>query len=775
MIEEILKWLGLWEEGYNEVALSFEGGLGTGQSIAIGLLALLILWYSWQGSQRLAQRSRRLLLLTLRLIAIALVILIFTQPALALLNVIPIKTRVLILVDTSLSMSLPVTAGGPSRISSVTKALGELDVGGLRETFDLEIYGFDSGLRPMDASILNRAKEPASMGRGTDIMAALKDAAAYTPETISSILLFSDGSDNATFAGDDEDKLDEVKAELADLRVPVISIAAASREKLKDLAIEDVSHGDYGFIRNALDIEVTLKARGVNDVTVPITLKQGGKVLAIASVKLEGKDREVVGAKLSFVPDRVGKYLYTISVPVFEGEAIVSNNTRQFTMKILRDKVRVLHVTGSPSWDVRFMREFLKEEPTVDLISFYILREVMDRTFSTQDELSLIPFPVNRLFDINRELKTFDLVIFQNFESDIYLTNPRYLENIRDYVTEEGGGFMMLGGGRSFSSGRYQESPVAEILPVGLAAEQPFIEGEFRSFLTPDGERHPITSLSVSDDAAENAAIWEALPELEGFNLNMGLKADAIALAVHPHEAVLGENLPVISVREIGRGRTMAITTDTLWRWSFIQTGKGGTSNEYVTFVRNSIRWLTGDPEHRRVAVSVDKSTYQAGETVEARIRALDRNYRPLEDAEIELKIIDSEGNEKDIETFPEDDAFRASFVPDRDGGYILKTKAFSKGREIGHDQVPFTVEYSAIEFKDPWPDTALMENIAKATGGKFYMLPKIPKPSDIPVKKAQKIAGKKPIPLWDTLPALLLIAGVFCTEWYLRKRWGLY
>src|SRR3990172_8985382 len=119
MIEAILKRLGLWAEGYNDAALSFEGRLEIWQTIVIGIIAAIILWYSWKGSQRLNQGSRRLLLLALRFVAICLVIIIFTQPAIALLNVIPIRTRVAVLIDTSLSMSLPSYAGGPSRMSLV--------------------------------------------------------------------------------------------------------------------------------------------------------------------------------------------------------------------------------------------------------------------------------------------------------------------------------------------------------------------------------------------------------------------------------------------------------------------------------------------------------------------------------------------------------------------------------------------------------------------------------------------------------------------------------
>ena len=79
-----------------------------------------------------------------------------------------------------------------------------------------------------------------------------------------------------------------------------------------------------------------------------------------------------------FTPERVGNYLYEISTPVLDGEALAENNARSFLLKVIRDKIRVLHVAGRPSWDERFLRGLLKRDPNVDLVSFFILRTETD-------------------------------------------------------------------------------------------------------------------------------------------------------------------------------------------------------------------------------------------------------------------------------------------------------------------------------------------------------------------------------------------------------------
>jgi hypothetical protein len=95
-------------------------------------------------------------------------------------------------------------------------------------------------------------------------------------------------------------------------------------------------------------------------------------------------------------------------VPVLSDELVPENNRKSFYTDVIINKIRVLHVAGSPSWDVRFLRKALKRNPNIDLVSFFILRDPSDLVFATENELSLIPFPVNEIF--GNELPTFDIV-----------------------------------------------------------------------------------------------------------------------------------------------------------------------------------------------------------------------------------------------------------------------------------------------------------------------------------------------------------------------------
>ncbi len=132
---------------------------------------------------------------------------------------------------------------------------------------------------------------------------------------------------------------------------------------------------------------------------------------------------------------------------------------------MVRDKIRVLMISGNPSMNYRFMRTALKNDPSIDLLSFVILRTPTDILNVPLQEQSLIPFPVETLF--TKELNNFDLLIFDNLAFPP-LHHSNYLENIREFV-RGGGGFAMIGGPNLLDGGRYARTPLEEILPIRVA------------------------------------------------------------------------------------------------------------------------------------------------------------------------------------------------------------------------------------------------------------------------------------------------------------------
>ena len=155
-----------------------------------------------------------------------------------------------------------------------------------------------------------------------------------------------------------------------------------------------------------------LRTTGYAARRIEVTLSSDGRALRRKSVDVASGDQEV-RVEFEFTPSKVGKYVYEISTPVAADEAVAENNTRSFVLRVIRDKIRVLQVVGQPSWDVRALRGMLKQNPNVDLISFFILRTQDDILHASNDELALIPFPAQELFE--EQLPSFDDRL-QNFD-----------------------------------------------------------------------------------------------------------------------------------------------------------------------------------------------------------------------------------------------------------------------------------------------------------------------------------------------------------------------
>jgi uncharacterized membrane protein len=731
--------------------------------VAVAAAAAVLL--AWRGLRGEPSRRRRALLVALRAASAALALFLAFEPAIQLLQTARVRSRFAILVDASRSMGFPVEAGGPTRAAAAAALLGggraELDA--LADRVDVEWWTFSGDATPTDAT---GALAPPGGGR-TDLLASLRAAAAGS-RRLAGALVLSDGADNATLAeGLSGDARDEVRA----LGFPVNAVAVGL-DAPRDVAVERVAVDDFAFVRNTLTVEATLRVRGYAREEVEVLLRRDGAVAASAKVRLEpGRDRYTV--PLSFAPDATGTFVLTLEARPLPGEAIAGNNARSFPLRVIRDRVRVLLVAGRPSWDERFLRGLLKQDPNVDLVSFFILRQNAD-TPGPQEDLSLIPFPVAEIF--GPQLRTFDAVLFVNFAWSPYrsLQIEGFLPGIRDYVTG-GGAFAMIGGEQSFGEGRYGETPIAEILPVATMEGARPVEDEVRPRLTPEGRRHPLMRLAAGD--GPNAAAWDALPALAGLNLVRPLPPGqgAAVLLEAPALLVDGRPAPVVAVREVGRGRTLAVATDSSWHWGFLaaESGRGGRAHQ--RFWLNAIRWLVRDPGTDALQIAPDERAVEPGAPVGLTLSLRGADFGPGAGQRIRVELIGDDGKaavQGEAVTGADGEA-RLELQPPGPGAYrIVATAEGGAGVETGSAAV--AVRGAGPEDADAAPRPGLLRALAEATGGRYAQLPG----GDLPELALQdpervEIGRRKDVPIWDRGRYLALLAATLVAEWVLRRRFG--
>lgn len=376
--------------------------------------------------------------------------------------------------------------------------------------------------------------------------------------------------------------------------------------------IKDYEVAPFSFEDKPLTVDVTLK-RGdsATDERVQVQISTNDAPLATVNAEFKkGESDARVSATIPPMPR--GQHLLTIRALPKGGEVALWDNTAHAQIEVMPNTVGVLHLLGSPSWDGRFLRRYLKGEPKYDLISFFILRDPWDSQQVNERELSLIPFPVERLF--REELPNFRVVVLQNFTLFQFLL-PEYQNNLVKFV-QEGGGLLFIGGPRALQSADLSSSPLRAILPFEVDENQlaPSIDlGAFGDDIQnpPTVDEHgpaydESTAFKVEmarPDLQKRALAnvyedWEPLTEqLTGWQTAKGLhhmervkfKKDSVTTLLN---AKVGkQEIPLAVASYPGKGRAIWLFSDSLWRLAM--TVDGDTSRQvYNKFMHGAMTWL---------------------------------------------------------------------------------------------------------------------------------------------------------------------------------------
>jgi hypothetical protein len=781
---------------FNQISWIFLGDWSVFTLCIVILLSAGIMFLSWQNTQKMTNKARYILF-ALRSLIVVLCLFIFLQPAARLEDVTRVKNHIAILLDQSRSMQLPNSNQdqSQSRWQKLQNLIQQqtTTIEAWQKDHVVHFYGFDTHLKSIKR-IGDIAKYQAQ-GEGTQLNTALEELSArIQSEDLSAIIIVSDGSDNS-------DSLPQVSPNIPPpiiniaqkLKVPIHTVCLGPKETIPDLSIAQVFADQFAFVRNAVSVDVAIKAyaypRGIQR---RVTLWRGSEELS-QRILITQEGQIDYKIRFDFVPDQTGEEVYTIKIEAQEEESVTLNNSARFSMRVIRDKIRVLQVVGRPSWDQRFLRKHLKRNPNVELISFFILRTNASIESAHPDELSLIPFPTQELFE--ERLGSFDLMIFQNFTYQGYYMQ-QYLPLIREYV-RQGGGFVMLGGDQSFSSGGYTGTAIADFLPIQLHPNgKKWVSlGDFKPTLSPVGIRHPITALHLIPE--KNEDLWKNLPVLSGTNQVISARNDAQVLAWRPANPSQNRSAePLIIASDFAKGRTLAITTDSLWHWAF-STAEDSSQNvkspakkrlnsylagaqSYHKFWGNVIRWLIRDPALNLMKVNSHKEHYAVQEQVRLTIRVLKSDYTAQEGVKVNVIIEDITAGENEVHQ-----VFQGSVITQAQGEAYLNWKAAHEGayrvrvqtQVEGADLVAqdlWVVAEDPLEFRNIAAQSHILKWYTQATQGQVLS------PNDdwknLKRKKAKimKVNRRKDIALWSQTWMLFILILLPSLEWYLRRRWGL-
>ncbi|MDX2235674.1 MAG: hypothetical protein NW200_14340 [Hyphomonadaceae bacterium] len=398
-----------------------------------------------------------------------------------------------------------------------------------------------------------RVREVRGGPDGTAMIGALEEALADAPrDRVAGAILVTDG------------QVADVPEDVRRLKGlgPVHALIVGDPNR-GDRRLELLSAPAFGIVGDRISIEARVEDPRPG-AAVAITVTIDGQVARRASA-IAGRPFRV-----EIVTPKRGANMVVVEAAAGPQEITLANNRAAFTLAGVRDRLRVLLVTGEPHAGARVWRNLLKSDPSVDLVHFTILRPPEKQDFTPLEELALIAFPTRELFV--DKLQEFDLIIFDRYKRRSILP-PAYFENIAQRV-ESGGALLVVAGPSDAGYDSVFQTPLAAILPSQPTGQ--IVSQMFRPAETALGRRHPVTR-GLPDPAS-----WGRWTR----------QIDARASAGQVVLSGVGDR-PLLVLGRAGRGRVAQLWSDQAWLWSRGYDG-GGPHGELL---RRLAHWLMQEPE----------------------------------------------------------------------------------------------------------------------------------------------------------------------------------
>jgi len=669
----------------------------------------------------------------------------------------------------------------------------------LGQDFDVREYAFDTHLRSVDGfDGLTFNGTGSALGTSLSLLARR-----FQGLPLAGILLFTDGI--RTDAGDVD----------WSILPPIYPVVPPSQRVSKDVSVNQVSVSQTNFESAPVVITPVVSAVGFPGETIIATISdETGKVVERQEAKSLGGDKPL-GFRFQFRPERKGISFYRVnacvaldedkagelSAPAPSGEQTRANNSRLVAVDQGSGRYRVLYVSGRPNWEFKFLRRAISQDEQVELVGLVrIARRQPKFDFRSRRTQSTNPFfdgfdnpdadtaersdqPVlvrlgaadeSELRDgfpkTADELYRYHAIVLDDVEAAFF--TPDQLTLLRNFVSQRGGGLLMLGGPGSFGDGQYEKTPVSELLPVYLSRPLGGQDDmQYRFELTREGLLQPwVRSRKTEDEERQRLA---AMPAFQTLSRVGNIKPGAVELAdaVDP----FGNKSPALVAHQFGRGHVAALLIGDLWRWGMRRADPA--ESDLDRSWRQTIRWLVGDVPGR-LQVTAQPKNDSTTPTVDLTVRVRDAEYRPLDNAKVTLRIKLPDGSDLALEAEPnrrESGVYSAAYTTKQSGAYrVVATATAPDGSAVGEQEAGWVAQPAADEFARLEPDKDFLSTIAAKTHGELVDGRKLAAfVSGLPLRNAP-ITETWTSPLWHQ--PLYLIAALLCltAEWGLRRKSGL-
>jgi hypothetical protein len=616
----------------NDFNLSFTPLLPWPLFVVLGVCALIVVGLGFYARRRGT---------FLRAVGFALLLLALADPAIVREDREPLKDVVAIVVDRSGSQTI---GERPEQTEKAKEALEKsLDALG-----HVDVRVIESGRTDADSD-------------GTQLFSALNNGLADVPaERVGGVFMITDGVVH--------DIPKDVEA--LGIKAPLHALITG-HEGERDRRIELLEAPRFGIVGKDQTIELRVDDTGSKGEPVVLHVRRDGN--PIANVTAHPGERIRIPVRI----EHGGQNVVEIEVDALPDELTAINNKAVLTIDGVRDKLKVLLVSGEPHAGERMWRNLLKSDANVELVHFTILRPPEKQDGTPINELSLIAFPTADLF--GRKITDFDLIIFDRYSNQSVLPTI-YLDNIVRYVRD--GGALLFAAGPDFArpEGLFY-SPLGRIAPA--RPDGGLTEHAFRAVVTSDGAKHPVTRGLAGAD--QNPPAWSQW--FRQVNADVARGTSVLSGA---------DNKPLLVLSREGKGRVALLLTDQMWLWARGFEGGG----PHLDLSRRLAHWLMKEPDLEEEALRAN---------VEGHDLVIER--QSLKDTIPPVKVTAPSGKQETVTLTPAEPGLsRTRLKTDEIGLYRLSDGQLSVLANVGPE--------NPREFQEVVSTPDKLKPLAEATGG---------------------------------------------------------
>lgn len=765
-------------------------------AIVIGTLALAVAYRQMWGESNWFGGAA-----VIKWLAIAVLAFCLTEPLWSSQRARPGANLFLLVADNSQSLTLIDPNEKESRHAQLKRFLTTTDAPWhvrLEQDFDVRRYLFDSHVKYVaDFSTL------AATGDRTDLAAALKSLHDRLKDRpVAGVLLFTDGVSTDAVA----------PAEWLGLP-PVYPVPIGSASGHRDLAVTNVTVSTTSFEDAPVTLQAQVEHAGFDGATVTARVEDlDGKPQKTETLKFADNGAPLV-FRFQLRPLSAGVTFYRVKAavgdgdPAFEhmedaGESSLANNTRLVTADRGAGPYRLLYISGRPNWEFKFLRRALEGDDQLDMTAILrIARREAKFDFRGRDGEAANP--LFRGFDrVGEETERYDqpvlvrlntktpdefrdgfpktaealyqfhAVIIDDLEAEFFSAEQMSL--LERFVSERGGGLVMLGGQESFRQGNYQKTPLARVLPVYLDAAPivPPAEG-YRLGLTREGWLQPWARLR-STEGEESRRLRETASVMT-LNAVSGLKpgASVIGDVIDPR----GQKQPALVAQQFGRGRAAAVLVGDLWRGQLAEPDERRAKDDLGKAWRQLLRWLIVDvPSRIELKPQTDDSQGTPLVRLQARIR--DAEFRAQDNASVTVTLTPPAGAPIVVPAEPslaEPGLYEAVTSARPAGAWRASVSVVDgDGKPVGASSTGWAADPFAKEFQQVAPNRKLLEEIAKGTQGRVVERGDLDRFVATLAQREAPLTETTTTPLWHQPFVWLFVVVGVCAEWSIRRRRGL-